>query len=361
MVIDKGTLVALLVEKTGRSKQQVNEQLNQLVNKIRQTADSDSTLKIDGLGTFSSQDGELQFEPDEQLQIEINQKYAGMKPIELMAAFKESGAGIPFEETTPKPVMPEPPADAESDIPEKIDEPEAEPEPTAEVSEEEQEKEKLVAAPVPDTSKEEKKIKKPAEKTAEKTVSGHTKKESNPIVTVLVAAVTVIAILVAGWLLYNSGIFSTSDTGNNLAGTAADTTAQEVVQPSRPAADDSMAAASITPDSAEQNAADDVSNDRSTGRDSTSAAYGLKGSLNEQAQDAYTIVIHSFRFKSTVREIADSLDQKGYRTVLFEGLANENTRWRLGLGQFKTINDAQEAVQRLSAPYKKNHFIRRIQ
>lgn len=355
MVIDKGKLIALLVDKTGRSTQEVEEQLNELTEQIEQAATSGRQFHIEGFGTFGMDEGTIYFDPASQFKTEINQKYAGMKPIELMAAFKESGAGVPVEEVKEKPVAPEPSEpEPEETVPDVVDEPEKQqPEPVEETAEKST-KEKPEAAPVPPVST--KKEKQPAKK--KPVATGKSKEERDPLGSVLIAAVVVIGLLVGGWLVYDSGILSTLGSGNTMGSIPADTTAQNTDQP-QPAASDSMLASGTATDSTEQNTSDEVSENRVSG--AASSPYGLKGAVNDQAENAYTIVIHSFRLRSTVQEIADSLDQRGYRTVLFEGTANDGSRWRLGLGQFKSIPDAQDAVQQLSEPYRENHFITRIQ
>jgi hypothetical protein len=104
----------------------------------------------------------------------------------------------------------------------------------------------------------------------------------------------------------------------------------------------------------------DVADKKTAAGDSLTAKYGLMGNPRHQAGKAYTIVIHSFRFKTTVQEIADTLSRQGYRTVVFRGAGSSDIPWRLGLGQFKTIKDAQQAVRQLPERYQKAHFIHRI-
>lgn len=354
MVIDKGKLIALLVDKTGRGKKEVEEQLNQLTKQIEQAATSGRQFHVEGFGTFGMDEETIYFDPASQFKTEINQKYTGMKPIELMAAFKESGAGVPVEEVKDKPVAPEPSeSEPEEEAPEIVDKPEKEsPAPVEEAAEKSTEK-KPEAAPVPPASPQ--KEKKPVQK---KVTASESEEESDPLGTVLIAAVVVIGLLVGGWLVYDSDVLSTSGSESTMGGIPADTTAQNTDQP-QPAASDSMLASGAAADSTEQNASDDVSENRVSG--ASSSPYGLKGAVNDGAENAYTIVIHSFRLRSTVQEIADSLDQRGYRTILFDGSANSESRWRLGLGQFESIPDAQNAAQQLSEPYRENHFITRIQ
>ncbi len=89
MIIDKEQLISLLIDKTGLDATEVEDQLTELINRIQQAAQEDKSFEIEGFGTFNMEEGTLQFEPSDTLETEINNKYAGMKPIELIGAFKE--------------------------------------------------------------------------------------------------------------------------------------------------------------------------------------------------------------------------------------------------------------------------------
>lgn len=374
MVIDKGKLIALLVDKTGRTKEEVAKDLEKLVARIREAAKSDRQFHIDGFGTFSNVNGRLHFAPSSQLKTEINQKYAGMKPIELMEAFKQTGAGIPVEENGHERKDPEPSAtnketpEEHPSLAEEIES--AEKELHQPEHQQKEEEPRVPPAPVEnentgaeDTGPPASPSKEPAKKQKTKTKARPTakrmrgNKRNGKTGTILLIILFVMAVIAGGWLLFNSGILGTSGTGSADI-SPADTTNQSTVQPV-PSASDTIGAAGAAADSAEQTSADSVSQNNA-GSPSGTAVYGLKGSFNEEAPNAYTIVIHSFRLRSTVQEIADSLGQRGYRTVLFDGLVNGENRWRIGLGQFQTFENAQDATERLTSPYKENHFIQRI-
>ena len=355
MVIDKGKLVALLVDKTGRSKQDIEEQLNQLVNRIQQTAESGRQFHIEGFGTFGMDNGALYFDPASQLKTEINQNYAGMKPIELMAAFKESGAGVPVEEI----------GDArESLAPEQAEETtNGESQDTIEEPEEQQKpKEEPVTEPVADPEKEaepvpqsESQKKKPAPKLKVGPRLGKRRK-SNPLGKIIMIVVILAAFLVGGWLLYDIGVLNISGSHGERGPVSTDSTEQGVNQPV-PATEDTA----VTPDNnMEQNAEGNVSGNKAGTSGAGAAPYGLRGAVNPETENAYTIVIHSFRLRATVEEIADSLSQKGYRTVLVEGDPPRSNWWRLGLGQFKSQESAREAVSQLPEQNQENYFIEQI-
>lgn len=89
MTINKSKLIELLVNKTGLEEKQVEEQLSLLILRIQQAGQQGKDFQIQGFGTFSIKDDALHFEPSRGLETEINHKYAGMKPIELIGAFKD--------------------------------------------------------------------------------------------------------------------------------------------------------------------------------------------------------------------------------------------------------------------------------
>lgn len=385
MIIDKGKLIALLVEKTGQPKAEVEEQLEKLKERIRNVAKSGGAFEVRGFGTFTGQNGMPGFEPSEQLKTEINQKYAGMKPIELMEPFKETGAGIPVEESTEEPAPPEL-EEPEEKAPKPIEEPEEEEipepeEPSAPVEPEQEppvesgkepvtsepEEEQPVAASVEEdepSKTEEEPAPDPQERPPEKKKSAQPKyktpafaeRNNNKWSTIFFTAIIVIGLLAAGWAMFDAGVF-TDSAGGNENGASPDTAGITGVPPTTPAVGDTA----DTADNLEQNARDTVSSNSGTQMESTGSVYGLKGTVTEEGQDGYTIVIHSFRLRSTVQEIADSLAQENYRTLLIDGRVSGETRWRLGVGQFETIEDAKSALEQLPRSVRSNYFITRIE
>ncbi|MDZ7716575.1 MAG: HU family DNA-binding protein [Balneolaceae bacterium] len=105
MQIDKEQLIQLITDKTELDMQQVGEQLNELIAAIREAADKGQSYEIEGFGTFKMVDKKLRFSPSPSLKTEINHKYAGMQPIELIGAFKDTRdiAAEEEQESTPEP------------------------------------------------------------------------------------------------------------------------------------------------------------------------------------------------------------------------------------------------------------------
>ncbi|MDX1617791.1 MAG: SPOR domain-containing protein [Balneolaceae bacterium] len=89
MTIDREQLIQLLVSKTGFEREKVETQLSELINRIQKAAREGKSFEIEGFGTFSLDEDELKFEPADELETEVNHKYAGMEPIELIGAYDD--------------------------------------------------------------------------------------------------------------------------------------------------------------------------------------------------------------------------------------------------------------------------------
>lgn len=386
MTINKKKLIELLVSKTGFEKAEIEEQLRELIDRIRSAAQKGKRFEIEGFGTFRVQDEVLQFEPSKTLETEINQQYTGMRPIELIGAFKEpadldlehpaSGDFVKSEdagadektESTPD-ITEEPTAPAEESFEET-----AEPADESEVEErdpfaESDEGEK----PAEESAGEQQEgLRETVSETPVKKGSGNQSEQKDPIGTVLTVLVVIIAVGVLGWLAYD---FVFSDPVQNAEySRAAGTGAVQSASPSANSPKDTSPTGAAsrpqkTPgnepsapvkNQAEQKAENTVPTTKETEKESGSSVYGLKGTKSTTGNKSYTIVVHSLRSQSKVERIQKRLDDDGYRTFISNTTVDGVTYWRLGLGQFKTVQDAMDAAQKLSEPYKSHHFIKRI-
>ncbi|MEX2641105.1 MAG: SPOR domain-containing protein, partial [Balneolales bacterium] len=74
----------------------------------------------------------------------------------------------------------------------------------------------------------------------------------------------------------------------------------------------------------------------------------------------FTIVVHSLPYRLASEE-RDMLNHAGYRAVLNKvTLADGRETWRVGIGQFETMDEATEAIERLDEPYKSSNFVARV-
>lgn len=95
------------------------------------------------------------------------------------------------------------------------------------------------------------------------------------------------------------------------------------------------------------------------GADGDNSVYGLYGDLSDVSRP-FTIVVHSLPYRQASSE-RDRIRRQGYRATLHNvTLENGNETWRVGIGQFETIESAGNAIQRLEEPYSRNNFIARI-
>ncbi len=383
MTIDKEQLISLLEEKTGLEREQVETQLSELIGRIQKAAEENKAFEVEGFGTFSMEDGSLQFEPEDTLETEINNKYAGMKPIELIGAFKEPES----DEEVPEVNMSEAGSDDidtedkwafDADATEKekegqeieatasdkeLDEekPETEKATGAEevVKEEEQQDAEEVFDAVFGTTAEEPE-KQQSEKESEPPEDIEKEEPRDPIGTIIVAVVVVLVIGVGGWLIYDFGL--SGMTNNEMSTTSPQPT--ETVAPT-----DDNTQSEEQPDQGEEGMELDQSQAVSTGEEdaeSTSTTrqqngYGLMGEPNQAITNGYTIVVHSLRDQQQAEQNRQQLQEAGYRALISQAQVEGSTYYRVGIGQFETVSDAQQAIGDIPKRYRDNNFIKRIQ
>jgi len=374
MKIDKDKLVDLLVEKTSMEKKEVEDQLEQLTDRIIDAAYRGKALEIKEFGVFYfDENGDLKFDPSNELSTEISFKYAGMTPVELKP---ERDTAIPLgdEDTEaftkePEPVedLPEPPKttddtddvfgldDSEDDdfdfLTEPVEESKSEMDIWDKVARQEEEERKL---------EEEKKQKAAAKLKARKPA----RKKNNAGMWVI-AAIFLLLIL-AGLYIYfvDSDVF----TGTPQPETTAE---QQAPLPEElPAITDEDAQA-VQMEQIEIEAEQEITEEVTVTDDITpepvipaadeQATFGLMGSLNEEANNGYSIVVHSFNSEENARAAAAQLSEDGYRVLVSSRTVGGNSMWRVSVGQFSSFIEAQENTTRLPPPYNHQNFIHRIQ
>lgn len=377
MIIDKEKLIQLLVDKTGFEEAEVEAQLLELIKRVNQAAEEGKTFEIEGFGTFGMEDGVLQFTPSDTLETEINNKYAGMKPIELIGAFKEPAAEMPdvvdeaedpeegswtfdekaADEEEDRPVEEPAPVTAESDE-EKIialsdllnDEVEKVLETTKE------EKEKQSSEKEPDKVSKESVEKTEQEKQKEVSPVGKQEKEKDKIGRFLVAAVIVIALGVTGFLVYDMG-FDEGNSGFSSSFMSADNQPVEQAQTSSPGTTEEENAITSAGDP-EPEQEEEVATTEET---SEQSPYGLRGQVNRDINNGYTIVVHSLRSMDKAEENRQDLEAQGFRALISKASVGGTMYYRVGIGQFPTVEAAQDAIDEIPEQYTNRNFIKRIQ
>lgn len=369
MTIDKEQLISLLIDKTGLEPEQVESQLSELINRIQQAAQEGKTFEVEGFGVFSMEAGNLHFEPHSTLQTEINNKYAGMKPIELIGAFKE-----PEGDEVPE-IVEETPALETSDAEDKEDERWAFDESAAEEDDspieetpkpEEVESAEREEEPESEEdfeeifgTKEEKAADPLQEKLAtqeEATSAPESEKETDTLGRILVAAVVVIALGVGGWFIYDIGF---SDTGTFREDSPVATQQTGDMQQEVSNASPSQSSPNNKTSEPEQQK-EVVKQEGSQAQTEQQPTFGLRGTIDQSA-GGYTIVVHSLRSMQRAESNRQALKDQGYRALISEAQVGGRTQYRVGIGQFETVSKAQQAMSDLPSRYRENNFINRIQ
>ena len=89
--------------------------------------------------------------------------------------------------------------------------------------------------------------------------------------------------------------------------------------------------------------------------------YGMTGTVDETANDGYTIVLYSLSIESNAFAKRQELSEAGFR-ALVTPISSEQygTLWRVSIGQFASLTDAAIASEDMPAEYKQSYFIKRI-
>ncbi|HEX6982958.1 MAG TPA: SPOR domain-containing protein [Balneolaceae bacterium] len=360
MAIDKDQLISLLVEKTGSGPEDVDRQLSQLIFRIRNAAEQGKSFEIEGLGTFNLENDQLQFTPDDVLETEINNKYTGMKPIELIGAFKGADVDAGDIEITGPPPVERPKTEAEI---------EKERWSFDETSAAEQARiEKAVFGKTFDDADEE--IPEAPSETVEAPEAVEPKgdpvvrkqeavpeSDEDPIGKVLTVAAVALVLAVAGWLIYEwgfTGSYTMSDQNSLQNQTVQTRTSPREVQVSTVDVTGGQAADGSEPiQSAGVTLGDDEAISEPPSR------YGLTGEINNSISTGYTIVVHSLNLEKA-RAIKEMLHAEGFRVMIMDAVVNGSTYYRVGLGQFPSIEAAQQASNQLPEKFQNDNFIKRF-
>lgn len=356
MKINKQKLVELLVEKTSMDEKEVKSQLDQLIERILDAAKRGKALEIREFGLFYfNEAGELKFDPSDELSTEISFKYAGMKPVELKperdTSFPEAEEDDELEDF-----------DFLSDITEDDSNVYAGTEEEKAVfTDEEKPAEKSKKAPL-------------------KSPKLQSKKRSGSLLWVF-AAIVAVAVLVLAYL-YFIGSLATSTQQPSPAVTQVEPESLNTMdedEESEPSESESSNEPAET-ETAEQEPAAEIEIESSVEppeeiipsdpaepareaevSNENQPLYGLRGTVMNAANSGYSIVLHSFTEEVNARNTAEQLTRQGYRSIVSSRTVADRTMWRVSVGQFETLQDAQQATRNLPEPYNTQNFIHRIQ
>jgi chemotaxis protein histidine kinase CheA len=372
MTIDREQLLSLLAERTSFDQERVDEQFTELTDRVQQAKDKQSTLHIEGFGTFKCINDRLEFKPAGLLETEINNKYTGMKPIELIGAFKEpGGADVPIadlsdeEEVLDYKDLPEEQQQVEEAEPQEAET--EKPSGTAEeiAAESEEPKEEEAAKETP--TEEKKAQTAPAAKSQPAAVTDE-QEEKDPLGKAILILAIIIALGVAGWMAYDLGFFGDDPDSNTSSApteeqteTVDPTASPNNSEPEQTANNTEYAGANNEVNASTEQAQSQAESNESASSSVEDTPYGLYGELNSNISTGYfTIVVHSLRTMDLAKEKKKPLLEEGFRTIIKEASVNSQTYFRVSVGQFSTVEAAQKMVQELPEPYKSNNFINRF-
>ncbi|CAN5170820.1 hypothetical protein BH23BAC3_BH23BAC3_00130 [soil metagenome] len=371
MTINREKLIKLLVEKTELKQAEVEAQLDELTNRILDAANRGKALEIKDFGLFYfDEKGQLSFKAADQLDKEINYQYAGMEPVELKPAKRQGPAAEKesSEEPEPRTAGDE---EKKSDPVVKDDvfgigrtlsgEKEKEDVGNGEddASEVTDPFEKLFQDPAAEVKPQKKETLHKAGTTAKKKSpvkkqpASSDKKKSRDPMTMIIVIILGFVVLTVGYLMVSEYLEAPEPAQTETAEpipleeppVTAEVDATETEEPvEQEEVGDGEEALSEEPDTPPQD-----------------ERFGLHGNYVESSGLQYTIVLHSLPTIEHAERTAQELRQEGYRTVVTERTVDDRVVFRVGIGQFETIQSALSEAESLPEPYRNQNFIHRIQ
>ena len=392
--------VDLLASAMGSDKGEASQALSKWVAAVVKEIEENGSYYAAGLGTFRKEKGKLLFQPDETLSLEVNHKFAGMSSIEVSppqsTTPEESDEKSDEQVDTEKKEVPWTPDDEEG-VEDELEKDETVPDYTSEEEESEIEEQEDETASEQDDEVtwdyEEESVEEPGKE--EETDVAYKPGDIRPIGVSrstghgdggdrtrksqrqgsfsdkLVWFVPVAAILIAAILLF----FHFDGLRLDRKHSEGPAVVQEKMPVSIPDEEEDTVAHEIAPspeavdeipaETEEELSLDPVLDDDTAPADEVIAdlilPYGLKGPEDEVLIGAYTIVLHSVRNERKSEIEKKKLEDQGFKATRWPAEhPGGGTTWRVGVGQFQNVSDAEQAVDELPEPYRSNNFIIRI-
>ncbi len=182
------------------------------------------------------------------------------------------------------------------------------------------------------------------------------KRKRNPG-TILIAAIAAVLVIVIGFLIVGDiGVFSDADSSQEI-------NQNESQSPAPMGAD-----LETGPETEEQQELEEEPGEQEQPEltrieeEGETSSFGLHGTTQSIEGRYYSIILHSLRSENRAEELRGELQDQGYRAVITSVNTEEyGTMWRVGIGQFESIPDAQDAASELPQNYRDNHFIGLLQ
>lgn len=378
MKIDKKKLIELLVNKTEMEQTEVENQLDQLIDRILDAANQGKALEIKEFGLFYfDENGDLKFDPSDELSSEISFKYAGMKPVIIQPDRDSTIVAVndkdePFdqdetidENSDDKLIAPDEFVDDES-TPVKPLKIELDEEFIAaeEQSEEDDFDFLTELSDEPEPSQNRSKVKPAGIKP--RLPRTPARKQNNAAIWVI-AAIIIIGLIGIGIYMLFFGTSSPPQQQQAIVTPQAQPGTQELTDIT-----DDIIQPQETTDAEEDTEPEDVTEPEPEAEvqqpqtvpqtiPADQPLYGLMGVTNQNLRNSYSIVLHSFTDEEIATNTANQLALEGYRTQVTDRTVANNTMWRVSVGQFQTLNEAQVIANTLPSPFNTQNFIHRIE
>lgn len=348
MKIEKSKLTERLAAKSGLTSDEAEKHLKDLIGQIQKTAEKGKALEIKGLGLFyQSKDQELVFDPADEFATEVNYQYAGMEPVEVGTGKSSSGRVAAKQE----PYDISNAGEASGKPKEKGAKPSAKQEKSSSSEFRKEKKEKKQASGRKSTSG--------SSSSRRRVVKSEKDSIMNLVYTVITIAVLAVTLIyVLDLNESGSGPEPVTSEETTRPGLPVEPGPEQPAEP-EPSLDESGEPLSgpIEAEGSTESQSDEGV-EESSAEEPAASRYGLMGETIELEERYYTIVLHSMSQKLRAEEVAGRLQEDGYRDVLYRiNHDDHGTMWRVGVGQFETIETAQQEAEELDRPF----FIGRIQ
>lgn len=93
----------------------------------------------------------------------------------------------------------------------------------------------------------------------------------------------------------------------------------------------------------------------------TEANFGLNGQVQTLSGRVYSIIVHSLPSQVSAQEQCNEISSLNLRCLVREATGPQGrTTYRVGIGQFDSIESAESAIVQLPEPYKSRNFVARV-
>lgn len=381
------SIVEVLATELDLSEQEANSLLAEWAEKINNGLQENGEVQIDDFGTFKKEGGDITFEPAEKFALEVNYKYAGMEPIEVLPAYRKSEASKTEKETkaeSGEEKQQETVEASSKDSEEKIEKPKksesssskaektpsssdkqksetkqqpdnkakpaAEQKSKASSTESKQEKQQQGTKPEKASQKQKsmsESSKKPHDQKVTKSTNSKIEDKQRSTEWLIVGGLAAVVLL--GVAIYFFAFHTTSDIP-----VSSDPQTEET---------DPVAAAEEEERRDEEEEIEETPEPEEPTEpepEPETEQWGLEGEYTP-VDDYYTIVVYSLTNRERAESEYDNISNEGYRATLNAYRPDPDSQsWRVGIGQFQSVGEAEDAADRLPDPWRTDHFIIRI-